>query len=80
MNLDGLPAGQYSFVVKELNTNTVYNGSFEVLDFDIEKQFVNPDLNQLKQLAAQTQGKVYVPNQVDALIKSLLENQKVSKN
>lgn len=76
VNLDGLPAGQYSFVVKELNTNTVYNGSFEVLDFDIEKQFVNPDLNQLKQLATQTQGKVYVPNQVDTLIKSLLENQK----
>ena len=47
-----------------------------MLDFDIEKQFVNPDLNQLKQLAAQTQGRVYVPNQVDALIKSLLENQK----
>jgi hypothetical protein len=76
VNLDGLPAGQYSFSVKELNTNTVYNGTFEVLDFDIEKQFVNPDLNKLKQLAAQTKGQVYVPNQVDALVKSLLENPK----
>lgn len=76
VNLDGLTAGQYSFSVKELNTNTVYNGTFEVLDFDIEKQFVNPDLNKLKQLAAQTKGQVYVPNQVDALMKSLLENPK----
>ncbi|MBP6585957.1 MAG: hypothetical protein KA215_09870, partial [Flavobacterium sp.] len=75
VNLDGLSAGQYTFVVKELNSNTAYNGYFEILDFDIEKQFVNPDVNKLNQLASQTQGKVYYPNQVDELIKSLLENE-----
>jgi hypothetical protein len=74
VNLDGLLAGKYTFSVKELNSNTVYNGYFEILDFDIEKQFVNPDLNKLTQLATQTQGKVFMPNQVDTLIKSLLEN------
>ena len=73
-NLDGLPAGQYNFSVKELNSNTVYNGYFEILDFDIEKQFVNPDVNKLKQLATQTQAKEYYPNQVDVLIKTLLAN------
>ena len=73
-NLDGLPAGQYNFSVKELNSNTVYNGYFEILDFDIEKQFVNPDVNKLKQLATQTQAKEYYPNQVDVLIKTLLTN------
>ncbi len=72
VNLDGLDAGQYQFSVKELNTNTTYNSFFEILDFDIEKQFVNPDVTKLQQLAAQTQGKMYLPNQVDALIKSLL--------
>lgn len=74
VNLDGLAAGQYTFSVKELNTNTVYNGYFEILDFDIEKQFVNPDLKKLQQLATQTLGQAYMPDQVDALIKSLLEN------
>ena len=74
VNLDGLAAGQYTFSVKELNTNTVYNGYFEILDFDIEKQFVNPDLKKLQQLATQTQGQVYMPDQVDTLIKSLLKN------
>ena len=73
VNLDGLDAGQYQFSVKELNTNTLYNGFFEILDFDIEKQFVNPDVTKLQQLATQTQGKMYLPNQVDALIKSLLD-------
>ncbi|HMI06309.1 MAG TPA: hypothetical protein VK528_02085, partial [Flavobacterium sp.] len=75
VNLDGLPAGQYNFAVKELNSKTTYNGYFEILDFDIEKQFVNPDLNKLNQLAMQTQGKVFMPNQVETLVKSLLENE-----
>ena len=75
VNLDGLLPGKYSFALKELNSKSVYNGYFEILDFDIEKQFVNPDVAKLSQLANQTQGKVYYPNQTEQLIKSLLENE-----
>ncbi|WP_333600890.1 hypothetical protein [Flavobacterium sp.] len=74
-NLDGLAAGNYTFTVKELNSNSAYSSSFEVLDFDIEKQFVNPDWNKLNQLATQTQGKAFLPNQVDSLIKQLLADE-----
>lgn len=74
VNLDGLSAGEYSFKVVEAKSKNIYNGFFEVLDFDIERQFVNPDLNKLTQLASQTQGKVFHPNQVEELIKSLLQN------
>ncbi|WP_310381217.1 hypothetical protein [Flavobacterium sp.] len=74
-NLDGLLAGAYNFSVQELNSKTRYSGQFEILDFDIEKQFVNPDLEKLNQLATQTQGKVHYPNQVDALIKTLLDDE-----
>ena len=73
VNLDGLLAGKYTFSVKELNSNTIYNSHFEILDFDIEKQFVNPDVLKLSQLATQTKGKIYYPNQTDDLIKLLLE-------
>jgi hypothetical protein len=72
VNLDGLAGGQYNFAVRELNSKTTYNGYFEILDFDIEKQFVNPDLSKLNQLATQTQGQVFMPNQVETLIKNLL--------
>jgi hypothetical protein len=75
VNLDGLLAGQYNFNVKELNSKTTYSSHFEILDFDIEKQFVNPDVEKLSQLATQTQAKVHYPNQVEVLIKTLLENQ-----
>ena len=74
VNLDGLQAGNYSFTVKELNSNASYSSTFEIIDFDIEKQFVNPDLSKLKQLASQTKGIAYVPNQIEALIKQLLDN------
>ena len=75
VNLDGLPAGQYNFTVKELTSKNSYSGYFEILDFDIEQQFVNPDVNKLNQLATQTSGKTFMPNQLDALIKNLLENE-----
>ncbi|MDX6189153.1 hypothetical protein SGQ83_07335 [Flavobacterium sp. Fl-318] len=74
VNLDGLTAGKYNFSVKELNTNTNYSGHFEILDFDIEKQFVNPDVLKLKQLALQTNGKAFFEDQSAELIKTLLEN------
>lgn len=75
VNLDGLEVGKYDFVVRELNSNSVYSNSFEILDFDIEKQFVNPDLIKLNQLAIQTKGQVIFPDKVNSLIKSLLENE-----
>ena len=74
VNLDGLTAGKYNFTVKELNSNTSYVSHFEILDFDIEKQFVNPDVQKLKQLALQTNGKAFFENQADDLIQTLLEN------
>ncbi|MFV8327033.1 hypothetical protein [Flavobacterium sp. ZS1P14] len=83
VNLDGLTAGTYNFSVKELNSKTSYSSYFEILDFDIEKQFVNPDVEKLMQLATQTQGKAYFPDQIDGLIKSLLDNEEykaVQKN
>ncbi|QBN17550.1 hypothetical protein [Flavobacterium nackdongense] len=75
VNLDGLSAGTYNFIVKELNSRISHSGHFEILDFDIEKQFVNPDVEKLNQLATQTKGKLFYPNQVDILFKTLLENE-----
>jgi hypothetical protein len=75
VNLDGLVAGTYNFAIKELNSKTSYAGHFEILDFDIEKQFVNPDVQKLKQLASQTKGTIYYPSQIEVLIKKLLENE-----
>ena len=81
-NLEGLGAGKYTFTVKETQSNTTYKGSFEVLDFQIEKQFVNPNRIQLNQLAIQTKGQLYYPAQLNLLIDKLLKDpnyQKIQK-
>ncbi|WP_432221662.1 hypothetical protein ACRASX_13940 [Flavobacterium sp. TMP13] len=75
VNLDGLDAGKYKFTVKELQSKSSYSGSFEILDFDIEKQFVNPDVNKLQQLAQETNGKAYFDNQVSDLVAELIKNE-----
>ena len=76
VNLDGLAAGQYDFSVTELNTKTKYSSFFEILDFDIEKQFVNPDVPKLKALANRSNSIVHYPKETEKLIKLLLDDKK----
>ncbi len=75
VNLDGLAPGKYSFTVKELSTNTGYTASFEVIDFDIEKQYTNANYQKLQLLAQNTNGKLFFENQTDQLIEELLHNE-----
>jgi hypothetical protein len=74
VSLDNLEAGNYSFTVTEKNSNTKYSSSFEILDFEIEKQFVNADKSRLEQLAQNTNGKAFYPTNIDALVNNLLAN------
>jgi len=73
--IDNLKPGNYSILVTENNSKKSYKGAFEVLNFNIEKQFNNPDVLQLKQLATQTNGKIIFPNTLDGLVKILLEKE-----
>lgn len=68
---DNLEPGQYDFTVKEKKSNTQTTGFFQILDFDIEKQFANADIDRLRQLAYNTQGKLYTPSTIEGLIKYL---------
>jgi hypothetical protein len=74
-NLEGIPAGSYNFTVKEKKSNAVYQGYFEVIDFDIEKQFVTPNFSKLQELAVQTAGNVMMPNQFEDFLKKLSNSQ-----
>ena len=75
VNLDGLVAGNYNFKVTELNSKTTYSSQFEILDFDIEKQFVNPNVDKLEQLAQNTNGQVFYSDQVKKVREVLLADE-----
>ncbi|MFY7811175.1 MAG: hypothetical protein ACOVQ2_05530 [Flavobacterium sp.] len=73
-NLENLNSGIYNIVVTEKNTNTVYKSVFEVIAFDVEKQFVNPNYIKLNQLSLETHGKLFFPTETDELINLLLKD------
>lgn len=71
VSFDNLNPGSYSFLVKEKQSNSQYTGTFQVIDFDAEKQFSNADISRLKQLAAESRGKCYSPSEIQNLISFL---------
>lgn len=73
VNLESLEPGNYSFTVKENYSKSSYTSNFEVLDFDVEKQFLNPDVPRLNQLAINTNGKAFYPSEIDKLVDVLLK-------
>ena len=75
VNLNGIAAGSYKLIVKEKNSNATYSGRIEIVDFDIEKQFVNPDFKKLKQLADATSGNAYLTKEVEKAVQKLLKDQ-----
>ena len=76
VNLDGLLPGNYTFAISEKQSNAKFSGAFEVADFDLEKQFVNPDKTRLTQLANRTKGAIFYPNQLENLLKQLEEDER----
>lgn len=74
LNLEGLESGQYNFTVKEMTSNTSYSSFFEIIPFDVEKQYVNPNLEALQYVANQTNGQLYFQNQDNQLINDLLKD------
>ncbi|WP_109853027.1 hypothetical protein [Aquimarina sp. AU58] len=76
VDLSNLDAGNYDYTVTVLGENIARSGSFAILEYDVEQQFLNADVTKLKQIATNTNGKSYYLDQKDTLIKELLEDQR----
>lgn len=74
LNLDGLEAGKYNLTVKENNSNITYSSYFEIIPFDVELQFVNPNVSALKEVANRTNGQLFFQNEANQLIQNLLND------
>lgn len=85
-DLLSIPAGRYDFTVSVEEENRSASGSFTILDFDVEQQFLSSDHQKLQQLANTTGGTLYFPSDIDSLIAQLTNanefapTQKSSKN
>ncbi|QRM90194.1 VWA domain-containing protein [Lacinutrix sp. WUR7] len=86
VDLSNLPAGGYDFTVKATNENISKSGSFQILEYNIEQQFLNANVTKLQQVATYTNGSSYFIANTNTLINDLLKDerfatiQKSSKN
>ncbi len=76
VDLSNLPAGKYEYTVTVDGEKLSRSGSFTILDFDIEKQFLNADVTKLQQAATNTDGKLFFTNQMNDLTKQLLADKR----
>ncbi|RCW90746.1 vWA domain-containing protein [Winogradskyella arenosi] len=74
VDLSGTKAGSYDFKIKHNSENVSATGSFKILDYNVEQQFLNADLEKLNTLADKSSGKAYFATQTEALITQLLND------
>jgi len=85
-DLSDIPAGSYTFTIVVEKENRSKSGSFTILDFDVEKQFLSTNYKKLSQLASATNGELYFPSKVGSLLQDLMTDtrfvstQKATKN
>jgi hypothetical protein len=67
-DLSDLPSGEYTFSLAVEGEEFRQEGRFTVEDFNLEQLFVSSDYVKLGQLSGDSGGKLYFPDQIDALL------------
>lgn len=78
VNLSTLEPANYSFEVRVNNGTHRSFGTIEILDFNIEQQFINANVQKLEQLATNTEGAVYFDSEANQLITNLISDNRFS--
>ena len=75
VGLNTLEPGTYNYTIAVIDQQIARSGSFTILEFDIEQQFLNANSKSLERLALKTNGAAYYPEQLGELINQLITNQ-----
>ena len=74
IDLNNLPAGEYEYSVAVADQTVVRSGSFTILDFNVEQQFLNAEVTKLRRLATNTGGKAFFITETVGMIDALLKD------
>ncbi|WP_458626652.1 vWA domain-containing protein [Winogradskyella sp. PC D3.3] len=86
VDLSGINAGLYDFTIKHNSESIAASGSFQIIEYNVEQQFLNADISKLKIIAKNSNGAAYFTSQANELIDRLLSDnryktiQKSTKN
>jgi len=72
IDLNNFEPGSYNFKVASDNNEFTESGSFEIIPFDVEKQFLNTNSVKLKKVANQTNGESYFVDNLDNFFQDLI--------
>lgn len=76
VDLSNLAAGEYAYTVTNSDENISKSGSFVILEFNVEQQFLNADIPKLERIAENSGGNSYFVDETEQLIQDLIENPK----
>ncbi len=76
VDLSDLPAGDYDYTVVVIGENISRSGSFTVLEYNVEQQFLNADVTKLRQVATNTKGKLFNLTQSKELFQNIIQDQR----
>lgn len=71
VDLSGMDPGSYDFTVNANNGEARRSGSFTILDYNVEQQFLNADLNKLNAIAEKSGGLAIFSGDEPTLIEQL---------
>ena len=86
VDLSSLAPSEYRFTVSATNEKMSKSGSFQILEYHVEQQFLNANVKKLQRLATNSSGSSHFIAQPDAVIDEVLNDnrytpiQKSSKN
>jgi hypothetical protein len=72
VDLSGIVAGLYDFTIRHNSEAITASGSFQILEYNVEQQFLNADIEKLKAIADNSDGDYFYSGQSDQLINNLL--------
>ncbi len=78
VDLSGMESGDYDFTVSVTNENISKSGSLNILDYNIEQQFLNADVTKLQHLATNSLGKSYFIDRASGITKDLINDNRFS--
>ncbi len=76
LDLKHLSPGLYTYIVKVNKNNLIKKGDFDVIDFNIESQFINPNVTKLGELATNSKTELIYLSNYSKIIKHLEINNK----
>ncbi len=78
VDLNNLLPSEYSFTIRATNENISRSGTFRILEYNVERQFLNANVTKLQQIATNSGGQSYFIDNTEYIISDLLNDNRFS--